>query len=118
MINNLTPGTEDYQCDCVHNNEANGSFSKVTSDLKYAELITCGKCNFKWYSNKGSIFGHGPCPRCKSKSPMMAEFNRNRLAQGANFTEQQKLNELKRVINLKWEIGAEPTYGSIRESNR
>jgi hypothetical protein len=67
MINNLMQGTEDYPCDCVHNNLANGSFSKVTSDLKYADLITCGKCNFKWYSNKGGIFGHGPALGARAK---------------------------------------------------
>ncbi|MFY9964569.1 MAG: hypothetical protein WAK50_02430 [Nitrososphaeraceae archaeon] len=42
MINNLIQGTDDYPCDCVHNNVANGSFTKVTPDLRYADLITCG----------------------------------------------------------------------------
>lgn len=119
MINNLMLGTENYPCDCVHNNVANGSFSNITPDLKYADLITCGKCNFKWYSNKRRIFGNGPCPRCRSKGPIMTELNQNRLTQGANFSKRQKLKELNRIINLKWEISAEPTYsGSIRESNR
>lgn len=119
VINNLMQGMDDdITCDCVHNSVFQGSFSKVTPELEYADLITCGKCNFKWYSNKEGIFDHGPCPRCKSTSPIMAELNQQRLAQGANFSKRQKIKELKRVIKLKWEVGAEQTYGPIRPVNR
>ena len=98
MINNLVQGTpDDYPCNCVHNNVANGSIIRVTPDLKYAQLITCGKCNFKWYSNREGIFD---CPRCNSTGPIMAELNNARLAQGSNYNREQKIKELKRVINF------------------
>lgn len=79
-------GTDDIPCDCVHDNVASGSFSKVKPDLKCADLITCGRCDFRWFSNKEGIFNHGPCPRCGSKSPIMAELNQQRLAEGADFS--------------------------------
>jgi hypothetical protein len=79
-----------------------GSFSKVTPDLKYADLITCGKCNFKWFSNHEGIFGL-TCPQCKSTKNIIAELNQERLAQGANFSKQQKVKELKKVIDsIAW----------------
>ena len=101
MINNLVQhAPDDYPCNCVHNNIANGSITGVTPDLKYAQLITCGKCNFKWYSNREGIFDYGPCPRCDSTGPIMAELNQARLAQGSNYNREQKIKELKRVINF------------------
>ncbi|MGC1133750.1 MAG: hypothetical protein WA941_13070 [Nitrososphaeraceae archaeon] len=114
MVSNLMQGvTDDFPCDCVHNNVANGSFTRVTPDLKYAQLITCGKCNFKWYSNREGIFDYGPCPRCNSTSPLMAELNQKRLAQGANGAKQEKIKELQRVIDAKFNIEAKSPTGPV-----
>ena len=119
MINNLVQGTpDDYPCDCVHNNVANGSITKVTPDLKYADLITCGRCNFMWYSNKEGMFDYGPCPRCDSTGPIVAELNQARLAQGANDVKREKLKELQKVIEAKYKVEAKSPYGIVRENNR
>jgi len=118
MINNLVQGTpDDYPCNCIHNNIANGSITKVTPDLKYADLITCGRCNFKWYSNKEGMFDYGPCPRCNSTGPIMAELNQARLAQGSNTRD--KINQLQRVLDFPFtEVPNKTPPGPIKANNR
>jgi len=119
MINNLMQGTpDDYPCHCVHNNVANGSITEVTPDLKYAQLITCGKCKFTWFTNHEGIFGYGPCPRCNSTGPIVAELNNARLAQGSNYNKQQKIKELQKVIEAKYKVEAKSPYGIVRKNNR
>jgi hypothetical protein len=109
MVNNLMFGTDDdYPCTCVHDNVANGSFSKVTPNLKYADLITCGKCNFKFYSNKEGI-DQGPCPKCEG-GPTMADSNLLRLAQAST---EEKVKQLRRVLNAPFEVDVNMPNGRI-----
>jgi uncharacterized CHY-type Zn-finger protein len=83
MINNLMMGADEYPCYCTHNNLFQGSITKVTPDLEYADLITCTKCNFKFYSNRKGI----ECPKCNSS---LVQGSKNR----------DKIVELNRVLNF------------------
>ena len=83
MVNNLFPGTDDYNCYCVYkDNVLQGSIPNIASELK-ADLIICGKCNHRWQSYRLGFFDW-QCPKCGGKAPTRAEINRFRLVQVAN----------------------------------
>ena len=77
---------DDFPCYCVYDNLVQGSFTEVTPDLKYSDLLRCSKCGYKYWSNTNL-----PCPECNSH-----------LVQGS--ATRDRIAELKRVVNAPFSV--------------
>ena len=94
-------GADDHPCFCTHNNVFQGSITEVTPDTKYADLLECSKCGFKYYSNSKL-----DCPKCNSH-----------LVQASK--DKDKITELKRVLDFPFtEIPNKTPLGPIKANNR